>query len=131
MIVYCFKLRRSRMSWFFCQPGFPKSSHKVAHKSQRSNSKFVKDRWNVSHDSLVHVCSLSASLSGKKKHFLGIIILIFFAWALSHYRETDWVLCDIEISGKIQNYFLKSDSILLNFALQIQHSWALGLIPLR
>ena len=67
----------------------------------------------------------------KKKHFLGIIILIFFAWALSHYRETDRLLCDIEISGKIQNYFLKSDSILLNFALQIQHSWALGLILLR
>ena len=28
----------------------------ITHKSQRSNSKFVKDQWNVSHDSRTHAC---------------------------------------------------------------------------
>ena len=46
----------------------------------------VKDKWNVSHDSLIHACSLSASWFGKKSTFPGIIILIFFACALRHCR---------------------------------------------
>ena len=65
--------------------GFQKSRYKL--QSQRSNSKFVKDRLNVFHDSLLNAYSLSASSLGKKNTFLGIIILIFFACALSHYRE--------------------------------------------
>ena len=39
----------------------------ISQKSQRSNCKFVKDQWNLSHDSLIHACSLSASSFGKKK----------------------------------------------------------------
>ena len=81
----------------------------IAHKSQRGNSKFVQDQRNVSHDSLMHACSLSASSFGKKNTFLGIIILIFFASALlkSFWRD-DRLLCDNEISSKTQNYCLKS-----------------------
>ena len=55
-------------------------------KSQRSIYKFVKDQWNVSHDSLIHECSLSTSWFGKKSTFLGIIIRIFFACSLRHCR---------------------------------------------
>ena len=63
----------------------------ITHKSQRSNSKFVKDQWHVSRDFRIHACLLLASSFGKKGTFLGIIILIFFACALSHYRVmTGW-----------------------------------------
>ena len=41
----------------------------------------------MSHDSLIRESSLSASSFGKKKPFLGIIVLVFFAYALSHYKE--------------------------------------------
>ena len=59
----------------------------IAQKSQRSIFKFVKNQWNVSHDSLIHSCSLSASWFGKKKNtFLGVIILMFLACALRHCR---------------------------------------------
>ena len=54
----------------------------VAHKSRRRNSKFVKDQFNDSHESLMNACSLSASLFGKKSILLVIIILIFFTCAL-------------------------------------------------
>ena len=55
-------------------------------KWRRSIFKFVKDQWNVSQDSLIHACSLSASWFAKKCTSLGIIILIFFACALRHCR---------------------------------------------
>ena len=68
----------------------PRSGHLlgiiIPQKSQRSNSKFVKDQWNASHDSLVHVCSLSPSSFGKKNTFPRITILIFFACPLRHCR---------------------------------------------
>ena len=68
----------------------PRSGHLlgiiIPQKSQRSNSKFVEDQWNASHDSLVHVCSLSPSSFGKKSTFFGITILIFFACPLRHGR---------------------------------------------
>ena len=60
------------------------------------------------HDSRMHACLLLATHLVKTGHkILGIIFLIFFACALSHYRVMT-VICDIEISGKSQNYCLKS-----------------------
>ena len=60
------------------------------------------------HDSRMHACLLLATHLLKTGHkILGIIFLIFFACALSHYRVMT-VICDIEISGKSQNYCLKS-----------------------
>ena len=59
----------------------------ISQKSQKSNSKFVKDQWNVSQGSLIHACSLSTSwLFFEKRTFLGISILMFFACALRHCR---------------------------------------------
>ena len=53
-------------------------------KSQGSNSKFIKNQWNVSHDCLIHACSFSASTFHEKSTCLGKIILRFFACALRH-----------------------------------------------
>ena len=49
--------------------------------------------------SCMHVICRQAHLVKK-----GIIILIFFACALNHYRETDRLVCDIEISGKTKQF---------------------------
>ena len=71
----------------FANPVFKNPSDKCT-EITKSNSKFVKDQWNVSHDSLIHACPLLVSSFGKKKNtFLGVIILIFFACALRHFRE--------------------------------------------
>ena len=57
------------------------------HKPKRSNSKLVKDQWNVCHDSRMHANFLLASSFGKKRGtFLGRITFIFFACARSRYR---------------------------------------------
>ena len=59
---------------------------------------------------LMHACSLSASSFGKKKStFPGIIILIFHHMCFKSLHRDDRLLCDIEISGKTQNYCPKSD----------------------
>ena len=61
----------------------------IAHKSQSSNFKFVKDEWNVSQDmilSCVHVLCRQAHLVKKRRTSLDMTV-IFFACALSHYRE--------------------------------------------
>ena len=55
----------------------------------RCDRKFVKDQFNVSHDSLMHACSLSANSFDKKSTFLVITILMFFACMCSKslYRD--------------------------------------------
>ena len=68
----------------------------------RSTFKFVKDQWNVSHDSLIHACSLSASWFGKKSTFLGVIILIFFACALRHCRVMTGYYVTLKYQAKLR-----------------------------
>ena len=57
--------------------------------------------------SYMHVLSWRADLV-KKGTFLGIIILIFFAFSLRHCTAMTCYYVKIEISGKTQNYRLKS-----------------------
>ena len=49
------------ISWLLLLKSYYHGLIVIAQKSQGSIFKFVKDQWNVSHDSLIHVCSLSAS----------------------------------------------------------------------
>ena len=52
--------------WILYLPGIYYPTLKIiGQKSQRSVFKFVKYQWNVSHDSLIHACSLSASWFAK------------------------------------------------------------------
>ena len=43
------------------------NEHILLHMNQKNNSKFVEDRWNVSHDSLKMARSLSVGSFGKKE----------------------------------------------------------------
>ena len=92
MMFYCFKLPSRRISWFFCSPGFQKSGYKlhINHKGGTLNS------LNISEMSLMillcmHVFLLASSLS-QKGIFLGIIILIFFAYISKREFLLKWKL---------------------------------------
>ena len=92
MMFYCFKLPSRRISWFFCSPGFQKSGYKlhINHKGGTLNS------LNISEMSLMilvcmHVFLLASSL-GQKGIFLGIIILIFFAYISKREFLLKWKL---------------------------------------
>ena len=69
---------------------------------ERSTFKFVKDQWNVSHDSLIHACSLSASYQEKCFFYQIIIILIFFACALRHCRVMTGYYVTLKYQAKLR-----------------------------
>ena len=125
LIVYCFKLPRSKMSWFFCQPDFPKSSHKVArllhitdHNGATQNSLKITE-MSLMILSCMHVLCRQAHLVKKAlSRYNDPHILRMGSKSLQ--REWQATMWHWNISrGKIQEYSLKSDSILLNFSLQI------------
>ena len=91
----------------------------------------VKDKWNVSHDSLIHACSLSASSCGKKKRFSRYNLPQILFMCSKALWSNDRLLCYIEISGKTQNYRLKSvcSFKVTRFYLILlckQHNWTSG-----
>ena len=105
----------------------------IAQKWQKSNPKFVKDHWNVCHNSLIHACSLSASSFGKITHFSRYnyphILRTCFKALYSDDRLLIW--CHIEISGKTNNYCVKSvcNFNVTRFYLILlckQHTWTSG-----
>ena len=103
----------------------------IAQKWQRNRSEFVKDQWNVSQDSLIHACSLSASSFAKIKHFSRYNHPHILRMSSKAFKSDERLLCDIDISGKTQNYCLKSvcNFQVTRFYLILlckQHTWTLG-----
>ena len=87
--------------------------------------------WTGPHSSLIHAFSLTASSLGIKKHFSRYNHPHIFCMCSKALQSDDRLPCDIEISGKTQNYRLKSVSNFkvtrLYFILLCkQHNWTWG-----